>query len=131
MNCARRVYCEHTLGARHLHCSVLATGLSPMLLSVSRAKEDILIFTTFKYRNVNFYRLVLTLHAKRSLVKAHVYAFIHTRICSGVARGNVPPRNPGKFAKDGKRPTSQPAVSLDEKFKFSLIFIKILLKFSK
>ena len=50
---------------------------------------------------------------------------------TGVARGVQgevptphPTPNPGKFAKDGEQPRSQPAVSLDSrsKFKFLLIF---------
>ena len=55
---------------------------------------------------------------------------------SGVARGkgedSPPPRNPGKFAKDGEQPWLHPAIRIDSsrKLPFSFNFSKFLLTFS-
>ena len=61
---------------------------------------------------------------------------INYRNTSGVDKGEEkklpPPRNPGKFAKNGEQPTPQPEMKIDSKRKFivSLNFPRFLLKFS-
>ena len=57
------------------------------------------------------------------------YSNFKCSIDSGIARGKLPPpRNPGKFAKDGEQPRPQPAIRIDSsrKLQFSFNFSKLI-----